>query len=84
MGGCTVGKLADNTELAGMADAPAGCAGLQKDLNRQEKRADKEPHEAQQRAISQQCALAEKANNLLGSPAKSVASKSREVILCLY
>lgn len=49
MGASAVSKLAASTDLSQMAGAPAGCTVLQRDLNRQEKTADKEPHEVQQR-----------------------------------
>jgi len=122
---CTLSKFADDTKLGGVADAPAGYAAIQWDLNRLESWAQRnlmkfnkgkcrvlhlgrnspmhqyrlgvdllESSSAERDlgvlvydklTMSQKCALfARKASGVLGCLKKSVASRSREVLLPLY
>jgi len=122
---CTLGKLADDTKLGGVVDKLAGCAAIQRDLNRLESWAERNlmkfnkvkcrvlhlgrnnpMHQyrfgvdqlecssaerdlgvlvGDRMSMSQQCALvAKKASGILGCVRRSVASRSREVLLLLY
>ncbi|KAK4816072.1 hypothetical protein QYF61_011296 [Mycteria americana] len=95
---CTLSKFADDTKLSGAVDTPEGRDVIQRDLDNLEKWAcvnlmrfnkakcrDLGVLVDEKLDMSQQCALtAQKANCILGCIQRSVASRSREVILPLY
>ena len=122
---CTLSKFANDTKLGGVVDTLAGCAAIQRDLDRLENWAERKlmrfnkgncsvlhlgrnnpmhqymlevgllESSSEERDLgvlvddrlpmSQQCALvAKKANGILGCIKRSVARRSREVLLPLY
>ncbi|PKU45200.1 rna-directed dna polymerase from mobile element jockey-like [Limosa lapponica baueri] len=93
---CTLSKFADVTKLCGAADTLEGRNAIQKDTDRLERLGrewlESSPEEDdlgvlmdEKLIMNQQCALvAQKANHILGCIKRSVASRSREVILLLY
>jgi len=104
---CTLSKFADDTKLGGVMDILAGCAAIQRDLDRLESWAEKNlmkfnkgkcrvlQSSSVERdlgvlmndklTMTQLCALAaKKVRGILGCLKRSVASKSREVLLPLY
>ncbi|PKU32029.1 rna-directed dna polymerase from mobile element jockey-like [Limosa lapponica baueri] len=96
----TLSKLADDTKLCGTVETLEGRDAIQRDLDRLERHKyrlggewiDSGPAEKdlgvlidEKLNMSKQCVLAaQKANRILGCIKRSVASRSREVILPLY
>ncbi|KAK4825160.1 hypothetical protein QYF61_024549 [Mycteria americana] len=91
---CTLSKFADDTNLSGAADRPEGWDVIQRDLDKLEKWACVNLimfNKAKCRVLHLgwgnpwfQYRLAQKANPILGCIKRSVASRSRAVILPLY
>ncbi|KAK4810861.1 hypothetical protein QYF61_008833 [Mycteria americana] len=80
---CTLSKFADDTKLSGAVDTPEGRDVIQRDLGKLEKWACVNLmrfNKAKCRVLH----LAQKANRILCCIKRSVASRSREVILPLY
>ncbi|GAB0179006.1 hypothetical protein GRJ2_000365900 [Grus japonensis] len=93
---CTLSKFANDTKLCGAVDTLEGRDAIQRDLDRLERLGEEwiesSPKEKdlgvmvdEKLNMSQQCALAaQKANPVLGCIKRSMASRSRKVILPLY
>ncbi|KAK4830418.1 hypothetical protein QYF61_011042 [Mycteria americana] len=80
---CTLSKFADDTKLSGAVVMPEGRDAIQRDLDKLEKWA----HVNLIRFNKAKCKdrhLGQKVNCILGCIKRSVASRSREVILPLY
>jgi len=71
---CTLSKFADDTKLGVVVDTPEGCAAIQQDLDRLESWSERNLTKFNKG----------KANSILGCIKKSVASRTREVLLPLY
>ncbi|PKU46099.1 rna-directed dna polymerase from mobile element jockey-like [Limosa lapponica baueri] len=84
----TLSKSVNDTKLGGVADTPEGCAAIRLGADLLESSSTERDLGVlvdNRMTMSQQCALvAKKANGILGCIRKSVASRSREVILPLY
>ncbi|KAK4826300.1 hypothetical protein QYF61_007147 [Mycteria americana] len=80
---CTLSEFADDTKLSGAVDTPEGWGAIQRDLDKLEKWACVNLMRFN-KAKCKVLHIAQKANCILGCIKRSMASRSREVILPLY